>query len=162
MIIDLSGKKAVVSASTAGIGLAIAKGLAACGAEIIINGRSRESVERALNVIRQSDGSAKLTGFSGDLATPRMCGQLLTEHPDCDILVNCLGIYALRDFFDTDDAEWERFFQTNVMSGDNQRRLVLRRAGRISEQGPLEQAALTGGILDRQRQRPPVNLLTQH
>lgn len=117
MIIDLSGKKAVVSASTAGIGLAIAKGLAASGAEVVINGRSPESVERALSAIRQSDAAANVTGFAGDLATPQMCEQLLAEYPACDILVNCLGIYALRDFFDIEDTEWEQFFQANVMSG---------------------------------------------
>ncbi len=117
MIIDLSGKKAVVSASTAGIGLAIAKGLAATGAEVVINGRSPESVERALSAIRRNDAAADVTGFVGDLATPQMCEQLLAEYPACDILVNCLGIYALRDFFDIDDAEWERFFQANLMSG---------------------------------------------
>ncbi|NTH16773.1 SDR family oxidoreductase [Agrobacterium rhizogenes] len=117
MFIDLTGKKAVISASTAGIGLAIAKGLAASGAEIVINGRSRESVEQALSTIRQDNAVAKVTGFAGDLATPEMCAQLLAEHPDCDILVNNLGIYALQDFLDIDDAEWERFFQVNVMSG---------------------------------------------
>lgn len=117
MIIDLSGKKAVVSASTAGIGLAIAKGLAASGAEVVVNGRSREHVERALGTIRQSHATAHVTGFIGDLAMPQTCERLLTEQPACDILVNSLGIYALQDFFEIEDAEWERFFQTNVMSG---------------------------------------------
>jgi NAD(P)-dependent dehydrogenase (short-subunit alcohol dehydrogenase family) len=117
VIIDLSGKKAVISASTAGIGLAIAKELAASGAEVVINGRSRESVEQALSTIRQSNVVVKVTGFVGDLSTPEICSQLLAEHPDCDILVNNLGIYALQDFLDIDDMEWERFFQVNVMSG---------------------------------------------
>ncbi|MER9596866.1 SDR family oxidoreductase [Mesorhizobium sp. M0244] len=117
MIINLSGKKAVVSASTAGIGLAIAKGLAASEAEVVLNGRTRESVDRALNDIRRSYANAKVTGFAGDLAIPQTCEKMLAEHPNCDILVNCLGIYALQDFFDIDDTEWERFFQSNVMSG---------------------------------------------
>ncbi|AYM14707.1 MULTISPECIES: SDR family NAD(P)-dependent oxidoreductase [Agrobacterium] len=117
MIIDLSGKKAVVTASTAGIGLAIAKGLAASGADVVINGRSPQGVERALVDIRQGDVAAKATGFAGDLATLQACDALLAEHPDCDILVNNLGIYALQDFFDIEDVEWDRFFQTNVMSG---------------------------------------------
>ena len=117
MIIDLSGKKAVVSASTAGIGFAIAKGLAESGAEVVINGRSQDSVDRALSSLRTSDAIAHATGFAGDLATPQECERLLAEHPRCDILVNSLGIYALEDFFDVDDTEWERFFQTNVMSG---------------------------------------------
>jgi NAD(P)-dependent dehydrogenase (short-subunit alcohol dehydrogenase family) len=117
VIIDLSGKKAVVSASTAGIGFAIANGLAASGAEVVINGRSRASVERALTAIRQSNAAANVRGFAGDLATPEICAQLLAEQPDCDILVNSLGIYALQDFLDINDLEWERFFQVNVMSG---------------------------------------------
>jgi NAD(P)-dependent dehydrogenase (short-subunit alcohol dehydrogenase family) len=117
MIIDLSGKKAVVSGSTAGIGFAIAKGLAASGAEVVINGRTDASVERALTALRQSDPAVRVAGFAGDLSTPQMCERLLVEHPSCDILVNSLGIFAVQDFFDIDDAEWERFFQVNVMSG---------------------------------------------
>lgn len=58
-----------------------------------------------------------MTGFVGDLSNAQMCDALIAAHPVCDILVNSLGIYALQDFFDIKDAEWERFFQTNVMSG---------------------------------------------
>jgi NAD(P)-dependent dehydrogenase (short-subunit alcohol dehydrogenase family) len=117
MNIDLSGMKAVVSASTVGIGLAIVKGLAASGAEVVINGRSQTSVDEAVNAVRQSHLAAKVTGFAGDLATPGICDELLSAHPSCDILVNSLGVYSMQDFFETEDSEWEKFFQTNVMSG---------------------------------------------
>jgi NAD(P)-dependent dehydrogenase (short-subunit alcohol dehydrogenase family) len=117
MKIDLSGKIAIVTGSTAGIGLACAKGLAESGATVIVNGRSRQAVDRALAALAKALPEAALQGFAGDLGTAEGCAALVAAHPACDILVNNLGIYGPRDFFETPDEEWTRFFEVNVMSG---------------------------------------------
>jgi NAD(P)-dependent dehydrogenase (short-subunit alcohol dehydrogenase family) len=115
--IELSGKTAVVSASTAGLGLAIATGLAACGAETIINGRTQQAVDRALATLRQNVPDAKVQGFASDLGAREGCDAFVKAIPSADILVNNLGFYGPGDIFGTDDEEWERYFQINVMSG---------------------------------------------
>jgi NAD(P)-dependent dehydrogenase (short-subunit alcohol dehydrogenase family) len=117
MNIDLSGKSAIVTGSTAGIGLAIAAGLASSGAAVLINGRSQASVDRAIAAVQQAARGAKVDGFAGDLGTAQGAESLVRAHPRCDILINNLGIYGPQDFFDIPDAEWTRFFEINVLSG---------------------------------------------
>jgi NAD(P)-dependent dehydrogenase (short-subunit alcohol dehydrogenase family) len=117
MIIDLTGKLAVVSASTAGIGFAIASGLAQAGAETVVNGRTPEAVDRAISAIREKTPQAKLRGFAGDLGSAAGCAALQNEVPRADILVNNLGVFGAGDLFTTEDEDWERYFQVNVMSG---------------------------------------------
>ncbi|TVM15342.1 oxidoreductase [Oceanidesulfovibrio indonesiensis] len=117
MQIDLAGKKAIVTGSTAGIGLATATGLARAGAHVVINGRSQSSVDDGLERILKDAPNADVTGFAGDLGTAEGCEALVQAHPECDILVNNLGIFGPQDFFEIPDSEWERFFHINVMSG---------------------------------------------
>lgn len=117
MQIDLSGKTALVSGSTSGIGLAIVKGLAASGARVVLNGRGQEAVDRALAAVKAETPAAELEGFAGDLGTAEGCAALVARHPAVDILVNNLGIYGPRDFFEIPDEEWTRFFEVNVLSG---------------------------------------------
>ena len=117
MHIDLFGKQAVVSGSTGGIGLAIVEGLAAAGACVVVNGRHADKVEQAIARVREKHPQAQLLGFAGDLGSAQGCAALLEKHPHCDILVNNLGVYGPQDFFEIPDAEWTRFFETNVMSG---------------------------------------------
>lgn len=136
MNIDLSGKTAIVSASTAGIGLAIATGLAASGAETLINGRKQEAVDRAIETIRKTTPQAKLHGFAGDLGSREGCDALAKAVPQADILVNSLGIFGPGDLFSTGDDDWERYFQVNVMSGVRLTRhylkgMIERRWGRV-------------------------------
>lgn len=125
MLIDLSGKTAIVSGSTAGIGLAIAKGLAASGAYVVVNGRSREAVDRAVADVKAAVADAKVTGLAADLSTEAGAADLVRAHSACDILVNNLGIYGPQDFFETPDAEWRRYFEINVLSGVRLARLYL-------------------------------------
>jgi NAD(P)-dependent dehydrogenase (short-subunit alcohol dehydrogenase family) len=115
--IDLTGKLAVVTGSTAGIGMAIASALAQAGAGVIVNGRTREAVERASERLREHGAAARIEGVAADLATAAGCAALVRAVPRADILVNNLGIFELSDFFATDDATWQRFFEVNVMSG---------------------------------------------
>lgn len=116
MQIDLSGKRALVSGSTAGIGLAIAQGLAAAGAEVVVNGRTEQRVEEALQTLRSALPAARVMGVVADLAKPSGAAHLFKEVPDVDILVNNLGIFEPKAFFDISDADWQRFFDVNVMS----------------------------------------------
>jgi NAD(P)-dependent dehydrogenase (short-subunit alcohol dehydrogenase family) len=116
MKIDFTNRRVLVTASTGGIGFAAAQGFLAAGASVIINGRSNASVQAAVGRLTDT-GSGRVQGFAGDLGTEEACSRLIDQHPECDVLVNNLGIYGPQDFFDTPDSEWERFFQTNVMSG---------------------------------------------
>jgi NAD(P)-dependent dehydrogenase (short-subunit alcohol dehydrogenase family) len=117
MIIDLSGKTAVVSGSTEGIGYAIAAGLAKSGARVVLNGRTQAKVDEALARLNDRAPNAEAQGFAGDLSTAEGCAALLSAFPQTDILVNNLGIYEAKPFFEISDEDWGRFFQTNVMSG---------------------------------------------
>ena len=117
MKIDLTGKTAVVSGSTAGIGLAIAMGLADAGAAVVVNGRTDAAVSAAVTAVQQRIPGARVTGVAADLGTADGCARLVLAAPTTDILVNNVGIFKLQDFFETPDSEWERFFDVNVMSG---------------------------------------------
>ncbi|MBN3790671.1 SDR family NAD(P)-dependent oxidoreductase [Burkholderia sp. Ac-20353] len=117
MHIDLNGKTAVVTASTAGIGLAIAEGLARAGARVVVNGRSEASVQSALAHLRSTAPGATVEGIAADLSDGDGASRVTRAAPQADILVNNAGVYGLKPFFDIDDAEWMHYFQTNVMSG---------------------------------------------
>jgi NAD(P)-dependent dehydrogenase (short-subunit alcohol dehydrogenase family) len=117
MKIELTGKTAIVTGSTAGIGFAIARGLAAAGATVLINGRTRPAVDRALAALEKAVPGARLRGVAADLGTARGCAELVAAEPSADILVNNVGIFGPQDFFEIADTEWTRFFEVNVMSG---------------------------------------------
>ncbi len=117
MKIDLTGKTAIVTGSTVGIGFAIARGLAESGATVVVNGRHGAPVEKAVTALKAAVPSAKLRGFAADVGTAEGCKALVNAEPAADILVNNVGIYGPRDFFETPDEEWQRFFDVNVMSG---------------------------------------------
>lgn len=117
MHIDLSSRSAIVSGSTAGIGFAIAKGLAAAGAQVVVTGRTQARVDEALKAIVSDVPGARLTGVAADLGTAEGAALLIAAVPETDILVNNLGIFEPKGFFDIPDADWQRFFEVNVMSG---------------------------------------------
>lgn len=117
MNIKLNGRKAIVTGSTAGIGLAIAEGLARAGASVIVNGRGEQRVEAAVKVLRAKLPDAEFTGVAADLATPEGSAALVAHVSDVDILVNNVGTAHLNNFFDQDDSEWLDLLQLNLMSG---------------------------------------------
>jgi NAD(P)-dependent dehydrogenase (short-subunit alcohol dehydrogenase family) len=117
MDLKLQDKSALISGSTKGIGFATAALLAAEGAKVIINGRTEAAVKDAIDRIRAATPKAKLDGFAGDLAQAGPTNDLVKRFPAVDILVNNLGIFERKLFEDIDDAEWQRFFDINVMSG---------------------------------------------
>ena len=117
MKIDLSGKTALITGSTAGIGLAIAKGLATSGADVMVNGRSQSKVDAAVKAIAGSNPAGKIRGVAADVSTASGCLALVAALPDVDILINNAGIFEPKEFFDIPDDDWSRFFEVNVMSG---------------------------------------------
>jgi len=117
MDFGLKGKKAVVSGSTAGIGLAIATALAAEGAKVAVNGRTEARVNAALAEIRHRHKSADLQGVAADLGTAGGVESFVKQVPHADVLVNNLGIFDPKPFAEIPDAEWLRFFEVNVLSG---------------------------------------------
>lgn len=117
MKFDLKGRKAIVTGSTMGIGLATAKGLAASGAEVVLNGRKQEACDKAVAAVKKDVPDAQVTACVADLGTAEGCQALVAAHPSCDILVNNVGIFAPKDFFETSDEVWTQFFDVNVLSG---------------------------------------------
>ena len=117
MNLELTGRSALVTGSTAGIGYAIAHGLAAEGARIVLTGRKQGSVDEALARLHQSLPKAKVDGVAADCASAAGAEAVFARVPEVDILVNNLGIYERKPFFDIRDADWLRFFETNVLSG---------------------------------------------
>jgi NAD(P)-dependent dehydrogenase (short-subunit alcohol dehydrogenase family) len=117
MNLQLTDKTALVSGSTKGIGFAIASQLAAEGARVIVNGRTQQSVDSALEAIGKAVPKAKAEGFAGDLATAEATDHLLKRFPQVDILVNNLGIFEPKPFEQIPDEDWRRFFEVNVLSG---------------------------------------------
>ncbi len=117
MNIDLSGRKAIVTGSTGGIGLAIAKGLAASGAAVVVNGRTEQRVQAAVAALQKDVPGAAITGIAADLATAEGVASFVAAVPSADILVNNMGIFEPKPFAEITDADWQRFFETNVMSG---------------------------------------------
>jgi NAD(P)-dependent dehydrogenase (short-subunit alcohol dehydrogenase family) len=117
MDLKLTDKTALVTGSTAGIGLAIASLLAQEGASVVVNGRSQSRVDEALNRIRAEKRDAQVTGIAADLGNSRGIDLLTNKLPKLDILVNNLGIFEPKPFAEITDDDWLRFFEVNVLSG---------------------------------------------
>jgi NAD(P)-dependent dehydrogenase (short-subunit alcohol dehydrogenase family) len=119
MDLQLIGKRALVTGSTAGIGLATVTGLYREGASVVVNGRNQKRVEEAIGRIKAlpTVGSPDVTGIAADLSTTQGVADLVRQLPDVDILVNNVGIFEPKPFEDIPDEDWLRFFQINVMSG---------------------------------------------
>ena len=116
MDLQLRGRTALVTGSTAGIGFATARLLAAEGATVYLNGRSQDRVDSAAQAIRDAVGG-EVRGIAADLSTAAGCTALAAQLPDIDVLVNNMGIFEPRAFEEISDADWMRFFETNVLSG---------------------------------------------
>jgi NAD(P)-dependent dehydrogenase (short-subunit alcohol dehydrogenase family) len=117
MDLQLNGKQALVTGSTAGIGYAIAEALAREGASVIINGRTQQRVEEAISRLREAGISGKLEGMPADLGSAAEAQKVIERHPDVDILVNNLSIFGPKPFEQITDADWLHFFEVNIMSG---------------------------------------------
>ncbi|MDE2166742.1 MAG: SDR family oxidoreductase [Alphaproteobacteria bacterium] len=136
MKIDLTAKSAVITGSTGGIGHAIARGLAAAGAAIVLNGRHPDDLDDAVGRLRDAVPTSTVRAVAADLGTAEGCRMLLAAIPATDILINNVGIYEPHDFFETTDEEWDHIFAVNVMSGVRLARAYLpgmatRRWGRV-------------------------------
>ena len=116
--LQLKGKRALVSGSTAGIGFAIARALAAEGASVIVNGRTEARTSAAVAAIRESGlPDADVRGFAADLGTAEGCAKIVLAAPEIDVLVNNVGIFEAKPFGEITDADWLHFFEVNVLSG---------------------------------------------
>jgi NAD(P)-dependent dehydrogenase (short-subunit alcohol dehydrogenase family) len=127
MNLDLTGKTALVTGSTRGIGLATAIGLAQMGAEVVVNGREQAAVNDAMAKVRQAAPSAKVHAAVHDLGVTAILTALVVQFPQVDILVNNLGIYEPKGFFEIEDSDWTKMFEVNVMSGVRLTRHYLQR-----------------------------------
>ena len=124
-LFNLTGKTALISASTLGIGLASAIALAQQGARVIVNGRTQERVDKAVAQIRKDAPKADVAGFVADLTTAAGANAIHSAHPAVDILVNNLGFAPVTAFETTSDEEWAKLYNDNVISGVRLTRLYL-------------------------------------
>lgn len=125
MDLQLTGKRAFVSGSTQGIGYAIARALLTEGATVIVNGRREDRVAQAVAQLQADVPGVPVSGLVADFAEPSQVGRLIESLGELDILVNNVGQFELTPFADIPDADWQRYFEVNVMSGVRLSRAVL-------------------------------------
>jgi len=125
MDLKLENKTAFITGSTAGIGYAIARGLAREGARVILNGRTEESVGAAVSKLKIEFSEVQISGFAADFGDSAQVDPLIAALPKIDILVNNVGIYAAKTFAATTDADWQSMLEVNLMSGVRLSRALL-------------------------------------
>lgn len=136
MFLNIKGQTALVTGSTAGIGKAIAKSLVAEGVTVIINGRHEDKVHQTMQEIQQQYPEAVLQPLVSDLGSAQGCQKAIEEFPVVDILINNLGIFEPKDYFNISDEEWFKMFEVNIMSGVRLTRwyldqMIRKREGRV-------------------------------
>src|SRR3984893_4476738 len=117
MDLQLKRKKALVTGSTAGIGFATARALAAEGTSVVVNGRGEARVDAAMREIRKLHPNANVSGIASDVSNATGCAKLIQALPAVDVLVNNMGIFEPKPFEKIPDEDWMRLFEANVMSG---------------------------------------------
>jgi NAD(P)-dependent dehydrogenase (short-subunit alcohol dehydrogenase family) len=117
MDLKIKDKTALITGSTAGIGYAIAKALANEGVSVVINGRTNERVQTAIDSLKKETGSINIKGIAADFADKAQIDELIVQLPEVDILVNNVGIFEPKAFRDIPDENWFKFYEVNVMSG---------------------------------------------
>jgi NAD(P)-dependent dehydrogenase (short-subunit alcohol dehydrogenase family) len=141
-----TGKTAIITGSTLGIGFAIARALARRGDAVVLNGRDPERLQAAIGRLRQQVPDAQVSGVAADLSNAAGTMKLIEHTPEAEILINNVAVFSPKDFYEVTDEDWELYFQLNVMSGARlsrhyARQMTAKGWGRI-----LFNASVTGGF----------------
>ncbi|MQW76502.1 SDR family NAD(P)-dependent oxidoreductase [Nocardioides sp. dk4132] len=126
MDLQLTGKKAFISGSTQGIGYAVASGLLHEGAAVVLNGRSQDRLDAAIERLRAEVPDGSVSGLAADFGDPGEVRRLLDSLSGVDILVNNVGLFDLRAFEEISDEEWQHYLEVNLLSGVRLSRHLLR------------------------------------
>lgn len=118
MKLSLENKKILVTGSTKGIGLKAAELFLKEGAQVWINGRSQESVDQGLDLLKKAaPQNAGLKGIVGDVGTEEGIQAVTRALPQVDVLVNNAGVFRPEAFAEISRESWLNMFEVNVLSG---------------------------------------------
>lgn len=139
-------RKAIITGSTLGIGFAIARALARNGDIVVLNGRDADRLRSAIERLKQQVPDARVDGIAADMSSSAGVRSLIQHTPRADILVNNVGVFAPKGFYDISDDEWEEYFQLNVMSGVRLSRHYAQHMASAGWGRILFSASVTGGF----------------
>lgn len=118
MDLGLTGKTALITGSSKGIGKAIAIEMAKEGTNVIINGRKKADVDTIVSEIKEQFPDTNAQGAAYDISQSQQRQELFAAFPKIDILVNNMGIFKPMDYFDISEETWQHFIDVNFYSGN--------------------------------------------
>ena len=167
-LFGLSGDVALITGSSAGIGLALAKGLAGAGARVVVNGRTAKKVEAVVEALRADGADAYAASFDvTDSAEVRAAVERIeAEYGPIDVLVNNAGIQRRGALEDYPEATWRELMSANLdsvffVSQAVARRMIARKRGRIVNIGSVQCELARPNIAPYTASKGGVKMLTK-
>ncbi|MFD1882863.1 SDR family oxidoreductase [Paracoccus pacificus] len=167
-LFDLTGRTALITGSTRGLGRAIAEGLGGAGAALVVNGRDRHATETAAREMREAGFNARAAAFdvTDEAAVTAIFRDLEAEGATIDILVNNAGIQHRQPMVELSLADWQRVIDTNLTSAfllgrEAARRMIPRGRGKIINIGSLTSELARATVIPYTVAKGGIRLLTK-